>query len=135
MFLDERAHFGRVGRAADQKTRPDRCSSFLQRDAVSETSELGDEVPGEAGRVGTALKVVAAELVVLDVVAQHVVGGDQDRVRDGDDRLVVAVAALDALVLRAQVGALAARGGLSGVDQRGGRANGALADPTGSFAG
>ena len=83
MFLDERAHFGRVGRAADQKSRPDRCSSFLQRDAVSETFELGDEVPGEAGRVGTALKVVAAELVVLDVVAQHVVGGDQDRVRDG----------------------------------------------------
>ena len=49
---------------------------------------MGDEVQGEAGRVGTALKVVAAELVVLDVVAQHVVGGDQDRVRDGDDRLV-----------------------------------------------
>ena len=73
--------------------------------------------------------------VAQHVVAQHVVGGDQDRVRDGDDRLVVAVAALDALVLRAQVGALAARDGLSGVDQRGGRANGALADPIGSFAG
>jgi hypothetical protein len=68
---------------------------------VSETFELGEEVPGEAGRVGTVLKVLAAEFVVLDGVAQHVGGGDQDRVHDGDDRLFVAVTALDAFVLRA----------------------------------
>jgi hypothetical protein len=81
---------------------------LLQRDAVSETFELGDEVPGEAGRVECATATIAWLWPWRRLMRSYC----------------------------AQVGVLAARDGrLSGVDQRGGRANGALADPAGSFAG
>jgi hypothetical protein len=41
-------------------------------------------------------EVVAAEFGIGLLLAQDVVGGDEDRVGDGDDRLAVAAAALDA---------------------------------------
>jgi hypothetical protein len=68
---------------------------------VPETFELGDEPFGDPRRVGSASEVVAAEVLVGDVVLEDVVAGDQDRVRDRDDRLLVPAAAFDLLVLGA----------------------------------
>jgi hypothetical protein len=52
----------------------------LERDAVSEPLELSDEAPGLAFGVGAAVEVIAAEILVVDVVAEDLVGGDEDRV-------------------------------------------------------
>jgi hypothetical protein len=52
---------------------------------VAEPFELRDESFGDPVGVGTAGEVVAAEVLVGDVVLEDVVGGDQDRVGDGDD--------------------------------------------------
>src|SRR5215217_8265727 len=90
----------------------------FHRNALAETFELTDEPPGETFLVLAADEVVATEFGVGLVLAQDVVGGDKDRMSDSDDRL--AAAALDAQVLRAQVGVLGAAGGaLRGLDQRG----------------
>jgi hypothetical protein len=86
---------------------------------VPEPFELRDEAFGDAFGVGATREVVAVEVLIGNVVFEDVVGGDQDRVRDGDDRFLVAAAALDLLVLGAQVGVLGADRGVGGLDQRG----------------
>lgn len=59
----------------------------------------GFELSGEAVDVVVvaveAVVVVEAEFVVGLVAGEDVVGADEDRVRDGDDRLVVAAAATE----------------------------------------
>ena len=65
-------------------------------------------------------EVVPAEILVGAVIAQDVVGADEDRVGDGDDRLLVPAASLDPRVLSVQVGAARApRGRVGGLDERG----------------
>jgi hypothetical protein len=104
----------------------------LQRDGVAEPFQLCDESPGDPFRVGASGEVVAAEIVVGDVVFEDVVAGDQDRVRDRDDRLLVAAAAFDLLVLGAQVGVLGACGSVGGLDQRGAQVRVAFAGLAGA---
>ena len=64
---------------------------------------MADEVLLASVGVGAAGEVVAAEVLVGDVVFEDVVGGDEDGVGDRDDRLLVSLAALDLLVLGAQI--------------------------------
>ena len=86
---------------------------------MAEAFELGDQPSGLSFGVGAVGEVVAAEVLVGDVVAEDVVDRDQDRVGDRDDRLVVPLAALDPLVLGAEVGVLGVGGGVGGLDQHG----------------
>src|SRR5207249_708190 len=95
------------------------CRSRLQRDAVTETFELYDEAFGDPGGVGAASEEVAAEILVGGLVVENVVAGDQDRVRDRGDRLLVAAASFDLLILRAPVGIAFADRCVGGLDQRG----------------
>ena len=73
---------------------------------MAEPLELGDESFGDPFGVGATGEVIAAEVLVGDVVFEDVVGGDQDRVSDGNDRLLVASTTFDLLILGAQVGVL-----------------------------
>jgi hypothetical protein len=75
----------------------------LERDGVSEPLELDDEPLGDWLWGWAAGEVVPAEVVVGDVVFEDVVGGDQDRVGDGDDRLLGGRGGADPLALGAQV--------------------------------
>ena len=66
-------------------------------------------------------EVVAAEVVVVDVVAEHVPDSDEDGVLDGDDRLLFTRAGLQTDVARAEVGAVPGCGRGRGGGYRGRR--------------
>jgi hypothetical protein len=68
-----------------------RSGGLLQGDGVAEAFELRDEALDRFGGVA-ALEVVAAEAVVDLSGSQHVPAGDEDRVFDGAERLLVAAA-------------------------------------------
>ena len=73
------------------------------------------------------VEVVAAQIAVDRALRQQVVDDDQDGVGDGDGRLRPAAAGCQAPVLRRQVGALGAGGGVGGLDQAGPQPGTALA--------
>jgi hypothetical protein len=102
-------------------------SGCLERDAVSEPFELGDEASGVAFGV-LALVVVAAEVAVGLAGREHVPVGDEDRVLDGAERAAVPDAGPQALVLGLQEAALGAGRGERGLGE-GDR------EPLGSLAG
>ncbi|HSC03377.1 MAG TPA: hypothetical protein VLC49_08665 [Solirubrobacteraceae bacterium] len=52
---------------------------------MAETLQLRDESFGDPFGIRAAGEVVAAEVLVGDVVFEDVVGGDEDRVGDCDD--------------------------------------------------
>jgi hypothetical protein len=82
-------------------------------DVVAQAVELGD---GAAfGTVGVeVVEVGATEVLVRDLVGEHVPGGDQDRVFQGDDSFEFAGAWDQAAVAGADVGGvLGTRGGRS----------------------
>src|SRR5678815_3176218 len=76
-----------------------------------------------------AIEVIAAEVVVLGAVAQHVEGGGEHGGGHGEDGLLGAAACLDAQELGAQVAGLDAYGGPGGGDQGGLDPGAALAHP------
>ena len=93
---------------------------WFERNALPELFELTHQAPCEPLLVLATNEVVSAELRVGDLVAEDVVGSDEDRMRDGDDRLAVPAAALDTQILGVQVGVFGAPGGaLGGLDQSG----------------
>ena len=73
---------------------------------MTESFELVDEsVAVAVGVFGLAAdEVVIAEVVVGDVLGEHVPGGDEDRVTGRDRCLLVAAAAAESLVLRGEIG-------------------------------
>src|SRR6266480_2667296 len=64
-------------------------------------------------------EVVAAEVVVVDLAQQDVIGGGEDKSRDGDDGLLRPAASLEAQKLGSEVGAVFADGGPRGLDESG----------------
>jgi hypothetical protein len=76
---------------------------------VAEAFESGDEVLEVFGGL-EASEVVAAGFAVDLACAEHVPGGDDDRVFDGADRAAVAATRLEAPVLSREVGVAAASG-------------------------
>jgi len=84
---------------------------------VAEALELGDEALGGLLRVAAG-EVVAAEVGVDLAGGQHVPAGDDDRVLDGAERLLVPAARAQAGVLGGEVGVLGARRGQGGLFER-----------------
>lgn len=78
---------------------------WLERDGVAELLQAADVVALEPRGV-ELVEVVGAELGVRTLVAQHVIDDDAHAAGDGDDGLVLAPAASDAVVLGVQVGTL-----------------------------
>ncbi len=66
-----------------------------------------------------AVEVIGAEVGEGHGALQHVEGGDQDLVRDGDGRFLCAHARPQPMELVAQVGALGSRTAYRGGDQGG----------------
>ena len=94
---------------------------------VSERFELFDEASGLEFGVESG-EVVAAGVVVGLAGLEHVPGGGEDGVADGDAGATVAAAGLEASVLGGEVGVVAVGGGERGFQEGG-------AEPLGAFAG
>ena len=71
-------------------------------DFEAEFLEAADETVGDLGAV-SSIEVVGTQVVVLDPIAEHVIGGDEHGGGYGDDRLLRTAAALDTQELCAQV--------------------------------
>jgi hypothetical protein len=84
---------------------------------VAECFELSGEAADLVVVAVEAVVVVEAELVVGLVAGEDVVGADEDRVRDGNDRLVVAAAASEAEAVRFEVAVATVGGGACALDQ------------------
>src|SRR5918993_3955501 len=80
------------------------CGLGPEHDVVAEGVEAADQALGGAVLVD-AVEVVGAEVGEGDGAPQHVEGGDQDLVRDGDGRLLGPHARPQSVELVAQVAA------------------------------
>ena len=103
----------------------------VEGDLVAEGLELGDG--SLAGTVAVAAdEEVAAKVGIVAVVGQQVPGNDQDRVADGDGRLLLADPAGEPPELGRQVGVAAAGRGPGALDQNVPEPEVAFGGPAGS---
>ena len=91
---------------------------LLQADLVAERFEALDETTLESVLVA-AVEVVAAEVMEVGAILEEVVADDEDRVGDGDGRLLLTTAGGQTVVLRAEVGVAGATGRLGRFDEGG----------------
>src|SRR5690242_7677697 len=91
---------------------------LLQADLIAEGFEALDETTLESILVA-AIEVVAAEIVEVGAILEEVVADDEDRVGDGDGRLLLAPAGGQAVVLRAEVGVARSTGRLGRFNEGG----------------
>lgn len=84
----------------------------------AEVTAAADEMVGELGLV-TAGEVIGAEVMVIDIPEEHVVGGGEHGRGDGKDRFLGAAAALEAEELDLEVGVAGPDSGPGGLDQGG----------------
>jgi hypothetical protein len=106
-----------------RKSRGDRTSRGVVKprvkvDAVALALEGVDGVAADAVGV-VAIVVIGAEVVVGDLVRQHVVRADQHRVGDGDDGLLVAAMTHDTPVPCGERALGGPRRGQRDLDERG----------------
>ena len=77
-------------------------------DVVAEAADAVGEFAGGAGGIA-ASKVFGAEIAVAGPVGEHVVGGGEDRCRDGDRRFLGSAPGLQSQELGQKVAVLLAR--------------------------
>ena len=96
------------------------CGKLRRPDFDGETEFLKalEEAVGELGFV-PAVKVVGAEVPVVEVVFEHVIGRDEHRRGDGEDGFLGASTALEAEELGSEVRVLGAGGGPGGLHEGG----------------
>src|SRR6516225_2525836 len=96
------------------------CGKLRRPDFDGETEFLKalEEAVGELGFV-PAVKVVGAEVPVVEVVFEHVIGRDEHRRGDGEEGFLGASTALEAEELRSEVSVLGAGGGPGGLHEGG----------------
>src|SRR5438128_12193846 len=88
------------------------------RNIAAEVMEASEESADGLGAVA-AVEVIAADVVVVGTVAQHVERGGEHRSSDGEDGFLGATPCLDAQELGAQVAGLDTHGGPGCSDQGG----------------
>jgi hypothetical protein len=93
------------------------CTRF-EDDAIAETFEAAFEV-GDGSGLADLVEIGFAELAVGQVLSEHVIGGDEDLVGDGEGGAESAAAGPEAVVLVVEVAALGLRGGDRVADQDG----------------
>src|SRR5438093_11978829 len=96
-------------------------------DGAPEIAEAPHQAVDDLGAVAS-IKVVGAEVPVLDTVAEHEVRSREHRGRDGEDGLLGAASGLDAEEQRVQIAVLDSDAGPGGGDQGGLEPGAALAD-------
>src|SRR5450755_1561257 len=119
-MISPRAFIGRtlVFLGFHLRKNPPSGGPFREVHGVTHAFELFDE-PSLVGILLLALdEVVAAEFVIWLSTLQNMVGDYKDRMRDGDDGLVVSVTSFDPRILRCKIGALGSCRRLRGFDQR-----------------
>src|SRR3954447_4554773 len=99
---------------------------LLQGDLVAEGFEAADE-PALESILVAAIEVVAAEIVEVGALLEEVVADDEDRVGDGDGRLLLAPAGSQPVVLSAEIGVARTTGRLGRFDEGGAQVGVALA--------
>ncbi len=105
-----------------------RGHGFLNRNVVAKTLEPADKVGADALFVDV-VEIGGAEVAVVLARLEHVVGGDQDAVRDGHGGSLVAAPSLEPMELVAQVGALGQARGVGSLDENIAQMNVASARP------
>ena len=104
----------------------------FEGDAIPEAFEAAFEV-GDGSGLADLVEIGFAEIAVGQVLSEHVIGGDEDLVGDGERRAQGSAAGLEAVVLVLEVTALGLRGGDRGADQDGAEVDVALARPAALF--
>ena len=100
----------------------------FEGDAIPEAFEAAFEV-GDGSGLADLVEIGFAELAVGQVLSEHVIGGDEDLVGDGEGGAEAAAAGLEAVVLVLEVTALGLRGGDRLADEDGAEVDVALPRP------
>ena len=100
------------------------CGGFDNHDAETEVGETPLVVTNQVLTVD-AIKVLSADFAVSNAVPKHVVGGDQDRMGDRHDGLLVPTPLGEAAILRGEAAVALASGAASAFHE--GRAKPAVA--------
>src|SRR5262245_60255667 len=99
-----------------QKMPPAGSGGGFEEDPVALAFQGANGVAG--GTLGVAaIEVVDARLAIVHTAVEQVIGGDEHRVGDGDDGLLVAAVPGDAAVPSAEGGGAAAAGEAGGLDE------------------
>jgi hypothetical protein len=101
----------------------------FEGDAIAEAFEAAFEVGGGSG-LADLVEIRFAELAIGQAFGEHVIGGDEDFVSDGERRAQGAAAGLEAVEFVLEIAALGSRRGNCGADQDGAEVDVALPGPT-----
>src|ERR1700691_4728674 len=100
----------------------------FQDDAIAEAFEAAFEV-GDGSGLTDLVEIRFAELAIGQAFGEHVIGGDEDFVSDGERRAQGAAAGLEAMELVLEIAALGSCRGDRGADQDGAKVDVALPGP------
>src|SRR5208337_5339918 len=88
----------------------------FEDDAITEAFETTFEV-GDGSGVADLVEIGFAEIAIGQVLSEHVIGGDENFMGDGERGAQAAAAGFEAVELVLEVAALGSRGGDRGADQ------------------
>ena len=100
----------------------------FEGDAIAEAFEAAFEI-GDGSGLADLVEIRFAELAIGQAFGEHVIGGDEDFVSDGERRAQGAAAALEAVELVLEIAALGSRRGDRGADPDGAEVDVALPGP------
>src|SRR5574337_730112 len=100
---------------------------WFEGDVIAEAFEAPFEV-GDGSGLADLVEVGLTEVAIRQVLGEHVIGGDEDFVSDGEGGAHGAAASLQAVVLVLEVAALGSRRGDRGADQDRAQVDIALSD-------
>src|SRR5271166_3620674 len=89
---------------------------WLERDVIAEAFDAALQV-GDGAVLLDLIEVGFSEFMIGDALGEHVIGGDQDFVSDGEGRAHGAAAGLETVEFVFEIAALGPRGGDRGADQ------------------
>src|SRR5271157_2048465 len=103
-------------------------SRGLEGDVVAEAFEAALEVGDDSG-LADLVEIGFAEVAICQVLGEHMIGGDEDFVSDGERRAQGAAAGLEAMEFIFEIAAFGSCGGDGGADQDGAEVDVALPGP------
>ncbi len=100
----------------------------FQDEAITEAFEAALE-DGDGSGLADLVEILFAEFAIGQAFGEHVIGGDEDFVSDGERRAQGAAAGLEAVELALEIAALGSCRGDRGADQDGAEVDVALPGP------
>ena len=100
----------------------------FEGDAIAEAFEAAFEI-GDGSSLADLVEVGFSEVAIRQPFGEHVIGGEEDFMGDGEGRAHGAAAGLETVELVLEIAALGSRRGHRGADQDGAQMDVALASP------